>query len=306
VKDPATDQIGTLADINENFAAISGSGELTVSGTNVTLPAVTMLPEMCIWKFTFTDGLSDITSDITNLVIDFPDNGITYEVTPSSLNTIYVAMYGGMVNAQPISIYAKTTSGVYRKSAASVTLAVGTTYTSAGLALSSAAASNAVAGDVGSVIGADGNIYPTAYAATNFGTTEQAMIAYVGNETGESAPYNHGLALALTDESGGSKMNWSAAGSACSSKNTSTPVTGATWLLASQDQWNTMITAFGGNAALRDGFSSVYGINLNTSDRYWSSSDSGDYGRTYSFYGSGAWGLSDKGNTWRARACLAF
>ena len=177
---------------------------------------------------------------------------------------------------------------------------------------SAKSAADAAAGDVGRLVGADGKIYASATLATAAGTTAVAMIAYVGSETGESAPYNHGLALALTDESGGSKINCSAAGSACSGKNTSTPVTNATWLLASQDQWNTMITAFGGNAALRDGFSSIGGTNLHESDRYWSSSESwveaqSDYfGRTYSFYGSGSWSLSNKGNTWRARACLAF
>lgn len=161
--------------------------------------------------------------------------------------------------------------------------------------------------EIGWRIGSDGNAYSPGILPT--GVTAVAMIAYVGSETGH-ATYNHGLALALTDESGGSTMNWSDAGSACSGKNTSTPVANATWLLASEAQWNTMITAFGGNSALRDGFSSVGGTNLHASDRYWSSSvysnDSGDFGRTYSFYGSGTWGGSAQNNTWRARAALAF
>lgn len=158
---------------------------------------------------------------------------------------------------------------------------------------------------VGSVITSDGNVYATVSDASAASKTAVAMITYVGSTTGH-ATYNHGLALALTDESGGSKMNWSAAGSACSGKNSSAPVTNATWLLASQEQWNTMITAFGGNADLRDGFSSIGGTNFHESDRYWSSSDSDDSGRTYSFWGSGAWGLSNKDNSWRARAALAF
>ena len=161
--------------------------------------------------------------------------------------------------------------------------------------------------EIGWRIGSDGNAYSPGILPS--GVTAVAMIAYVGSETGH-ATYNHGLALALTDESGGSTMNWSDAGSACSGKNTSTPVANATWLLASEAQWNTMITAFGGNSALRDGFSSVGGTNLHASDRYWSSSeyfnDSGDFGRTYSFYGSGTWGGSAQNNTWRARAALAF
>ena len=57
---------------------------------------------------------------------------------------------------------------------------------------------NAVPGDLGKLIGADGNIYANAAQASAAGTTAVAMIAYVGSETG-SATYNHGLAIALTD-----------------------------------------------------------------------------------------------------------
>ena len=170
---------------------------------------------------------------------------------------------------------------------------------------SAKSAEQAVAGDKGKLIGTDGMIYANAFLATAAGTTAVAMIAYVGSETGESAPYNHGLALALTDENSGSTMNWSSAGSSCSGKNTSTPVTNATWLLASQAQWNTMITAFGGYATLRDGFSSIGGTDLQTTYRYWSSSDSDDKGYRCSFY-DGSWGLSSKDNSNYARAALAF
>jgi hypothetical protein len=57
---------------------------------------------------------------------------------------------------------------------------------------------NAVPGDLGKLIGADGKIYATMAQASAAGTTAVAMIAYVGSETG-SATCNHGLAIALTD-----------------------------------------------------------------------------------------------------------
>ena len=94
-----------------------------------------------------------------------------------------------------------------------------------------------------------------------------AKIIYIG-PTGHDT-YTHGLALALTDEG---EMAWGAAIDACSAKNTSTPVTNATWLLASFDQWGKMITAAGSGTALRDGFSSVGGSNLQ-SKCYWSSTE---------------------------------
>lgn len=238
-----TDQTGTLADINDNFAAIECSGLMTVSGSGVTLEGLsTMEPQMCIWKFSFKDGATDITSDITKLIIDLPENNQTYTVNPSSQSTIYVAMYGP-VNAKPINIYAKTATGVYRKSAASVTLAVGTSYTTTGLALTSAAAANAAAGDVGKLIGADGNIYPTADIATTIGTTTRAMIAYVGS----ASDCTNGLAIALEDVSS-SKYAWADAAGAVSTWASSKTVTGGTWRLPTAYDWQHMFIGCGSTA----------------------------------------------------------
>ena len=198
------DQIGTLDDINANHASINGYGTLAVSGSDVILPAVTMDPDICIWKFSFTDGSSNITSNITKLVIDIPDadpiNNQTYTVSPTSQNPIYVAMYGNVTD-QPISITAETATGVYRKAAASVTLSPGYTYTTTGFALKKA--------EVGKVFGADGNIYDNATAATTAGTSAVAMITYVGTNTGEASPYNHGLALAMSDANAANTLRYS-------------------------------------------------------------------------------------------------
>ena len=239
-KDPTIAQIGTLDDINANFAAISGTETMFVFDSEVTLPDVSMMPAMCIWKFSFTDGTDDITSAVTKLVIDFPVNKFTYTVTPTSLSNIYVAMYGDIINGQPVSVTAKTDMGVYRKTAASVTLASGTTYTSTGLALTSAAIANAVKGDIGKLIGADGNIYPNADIATACGTTGVAMIGYVGDDF----DYTHGLAVALDDENGRTKMDLSAATTACAGKGA---VPGGTWRLPSHMDWQYLFIGCGSN-----------------------------------------------------------
>ena len=63
------------------------------------------------------------------------------------------------------------------------------------------AAAEATAEDLGRIIGADGNIYDNATAATAAGTTAEALICYVGDAgtaDASSATYK-GLALALTD-----------------------------------------------------------------------------------------------------------
>lgn len=244
-KDPSNAQIGTLDDINANFAVISGTETMFVFDSVVTLPDVTMMPAMCIWKFSFTDGTDDITSAVTKLVIDFPVNSTTYIVTPTSLSNIYVAMYGDIINAQPVSVTAKTATGVYRKTAASVSLASGKTYTSTGLALTSAAITNAVAGDIGQLIGADGNIYPKADIATACGTTGVAMIGYVGTES----DCTHGVAVALNDESNRTKMELSAATAACAGKDA---VPGGTWRLPSRKDWQYLFIGCGSNWTYTD------------------------------------------------------
>ena len=244
-KDPCIAQTGTLDDINANFAAIAGTETMFVFDSEVTLPDVTMMPTMCIWKFSFTDGTKDITSAVTKLVVDFPVNSFTYTVTPTSLDSIYVAMYGDIINAQPVSVIAKTDAGVYRKTAASVSLASGKTYTSTGLELTSAAAANAVEGDIGKLIGADGNIYPNADIATAFGTSGVAMIGYVGDES----DCTHGVAVALDDENGKAKMELSAATAACAAK---AAVPGGTWRLPSRKDWQYLFIGCGSNWTYAD------------------------------------------------------
>ncbi len=168
----------------------------------------------------------------------------------------------------------------------------------------------ATTGDIGKIAGMDGKIYATKAAADAVATGNAvAMIAYVGSETGVDG-YTHGLALALTDEG---SMDWEAANTACSTKNTNTPVTGATWLFANKDQWNKMIDAcknvLGANnnyQDLRDGFNRVGGSNLR-SYYYWAHTVYGTE-KAYVFpFDNGSWNatLKTNGGPW-VRACLAF
>ena len=146
---------------------------------------------------------------------------------------------------------------------------------------------------VGQVIGDDGKNYD--YASLPGGVTAVAKICYVSG--------SNGLALALADEYG---MNWSTAISTCAAH---TPAfTGGTWKLATKDEWTNMITAAGSHTALRDGFTSVGGSNLE-SDYYWSSTEneySPDYAWVFDF-DSGDWGENSIDDDFPLlRACLAF
>ena len=161
-------------------------------------------------------------------------------------------------------------------------------------------AANATAGDVGKLICTDGHIHT--YSADAACTKSRvAKIIYVGNNT-DDATYNHGLALALTDEG---TIDWNKAKTACTNKNTSTTVESASWMLPSQTQWNNMITAAGGYTALRDGFTSVGGSNLQ-SYLYWSSAEASSYNAWLFIFINGNWGSENKGFGYLVRACLAF
>jgi len=145
---------------------------------------------------------------------------------------------------------------------------------------------------VGQVIGSDGKNY--AAASVPSGVTKVAMIAYVSG--------SNGLAIALADEG---TMKWAPAVTTAAAH---TPVfSNGTWKLPSKDDWDNMITAAGGYTALRTGFSSVGGSNLNLND-YWSSTEvegKPDYARTFAFV-LGEWVESSKVSYFPVRACLAF
>ena len=146
--------------------------------------------------------------------------------------------------------------------------------------------------EVGQVIGSDGKNY--AYGSLPTGVTAVAKICYVSG--------SNGLALALTDEGA---MSWSTAIEKCAAH---TPAfTGGTWKLATKDEWNSMITAAGSYSALRDGFSSVGGTNMQ-SDVYRSSTEDGSDKAWYYVFidGYGDWYADSKDDALYVRACLAF
>ena len=93
------------------------------------------------------------------------------------------------------------------------------------------------AGDIGKIVGKDGKIYDTKADAEAVATGNAvAMIAYFGT----ASDCTHGLAIALADESG--EKNYGSAGTACSGK---AAVTGGTWRLPSEKDWQYMFIGCG-------------------------------------------------------------
>ena len=168
-----------------------------------------------------------------------------------------------------------------------------------------ALAKDATNTDKGKLICTDGHIH--AYGEDAECTKARvAKIIYVGSST-DNTTYTHGLALALTEES---KSYWGAANTACTNKNTSTAVTGASWMLPSKPQWETMMGAEGAGSytALVNGFSGVDGTDMHSNEYYWSSSTASTINDAWCFYDSNIFYELTKEGMWEnyVRACLAF
>ena len=168
---------------------------------------------------------------------------------------------------------------------------------------------------VGKVIGADGNIYDDVATAEAAPTTALAMIAYVGAQPGICA---NGLAISLTDIESYNMTYAQAIGEYGIPQWASNhPVTGGSWRLPSEKDWqfmlwgyyavapettdisgfNTKLTTAGGTALASGGEIS-----------FWSSTESGDNVKCLYYDGSKWSSFQDKAKTedWRVRACFAF
>lgn len=233
-------QKGTLADIGANWVYYNGYAKMSVTGGNASLSgSVSLSAYTCIWKFSFINGSTDITSSITELNIVCGDE--SYIVSPSNQSAIYVSMRGA--SNKEVYLIARTASDVYIKTQSKkITLTAGKMYTSTGLALTKVKPmAEATTDDIGKVIGQDGMIYENSKLATACGTTGVAMIAYVGTEGVEN-----GLAIALEDESS-ETMIYDEAVAACGAK---APVAGKYWRLPTSPDWQYMFIGCGSESSM--------------------------------------------------------
>lgn len=338
--DFASGQDGSLSKLSQYFDyAVDDSFithvpyTLSVSGGVATLPSsINMVNYYLIWKLSFTDGTNDITSGITKLEIHASAGGTTdYTITPTAPITDYFYVVMGDLLNDDIVITAHTSSGIYRRAKSGITLEMGKIYTTTGLALTKI--------EVGKVMGADGNIYANADAATTAATSAVAMICYVGSGAETNTTFNHGLALALSDASDDAKWcsqtsatclgtqygnetaakgdmagiantnylinnapegHTHSAASIAKNYNGGTHPTGTSaWFLPSAGQWDKMITAAGNYSALKTNAGLQSGS-------YWSSTEYGSrYVWSY-YFDTGEWGIRTKDGTYHVRSALAF
>ena len=308
---PGLAQDGTLAYIGTNHLdGREGSGTLKISGGKATLSAnVDMVSKAAIWELNLTtDGTTPIAAKTITLKLGTqPVAGGAYAsgkskyylcVVPKTLTTLYAL---NPTAAFTIEASDGTNTYTYTKTS-QLSLSTGTFYQST---VTMAPASLITSPAVGQVIGDDGVNYADAAAATTAGHPAVALIAYVSGD--------HGLAIALSDEA--STMNWSTANGTTTGAAAHTPtVTGLTWKLPSQAEWQQMFSANGGNQDSYTGLNTALAAAGGDSSKlqeyvnYWSSTEYGVDDAYYVNLNGGNANFLDgyKLNPYRVRACLAF
>ena len=164
--------------------------KLKIDGTTASLKGtVSLTNQNAIFKLTLKDidGTSDVSA--TSVVIS-DQTGVVTTVTPApATNVMYVALPTTATTLK--FLVTGSDSKKYFNMASSLSL--GASYYQSTVKLAT----------VGDVILSTGK-----FAARTSTETKVAMIAYVGSDNGEAAPYNHGLALALSDANSGSTCKW--------------------------------------------------------------------------------------------------
>lgn len=241
-------------ELNADFDVRVGAG--TIHTTNPSLDVTTQpAPQYSIFKFAVKD-LSGTNLSVSSFEVSNSLASITTVSLASAKSEFYVAL--PTLTAYTYWFSATADGKNY------VAKAVVSKDTEAGKYYQS----TVQMATVGDVILSDGK-----FAKASSTETKVAMVAYVGKDTDHG--YFHGLAIAMTDESG--KMDWETAKNTCKSKNTTVPVSSSEWVLPSKNQWETMFQANGGDRrnyiGLNTALQTVGGNPLKRDTYYWTSSE---------------------------------
>lgn len=317
-----TNQKGTLADIGQNWNIQTATTTMSISANEATLSAVVqMKSQISLCVFNLMKGAN---TEIVATGLKISDGTNNYSITPTSeTNTLYVALL-------------PATDAEFRFTA--TTTAEDLIFT----AVKDFNPASITNDDLGRVIASDGKVYSVSngtgaiyskvfssqtLAAGQFytsnlslsvgnGQTLVAMIAYVGENTGESNyGYNHGLAVAMKNAG---KYKWAKDGVSGSPTKTGTgvyenvenypafyyaanynvprPAGCSSWFLGSDSQWGNMQVAMNGIldpsvANFATSFRSRGGVNI--SHMTWLSKyESNDCAYYYAYVPSWGWGVS--------------
>lgn len=226
--DALANQDGTLASLASNLDLATYEGEW--QGEN--LPSCTLQNQLAILALTLKDcdGANEITGDVTGVTVKADED--TYTVNRSAAaGPIYVAI-------KPIAsknVVVATTGGSkdYVKLLTGKTYASGNGYSVSWRMTPILPFTEATANDVGRVIAIDGKVYDNTTIATAVNTTAVAIISYVGNPCDAGVGFYRGLAIGLSDYTGG-RVVWDDAASVAEKNNdTAVPAGTSGWFLPS-------------------------------------------------------------------------
>ena len=295
---------GSIAE-NYELRKTTTPAKLKIDGTTASLKGTVSLTNLnAIFKFTLQDLNAAPKSATEFKVSDGSGNVITTVRPGSASGILYVALpamgdgtfwFTATIVSKPYIAKATTAAATEAGKYYQTTVKMAT---------------------IGDVIKSDGKFY----AAGTDGAL--AKIVYVGSDNGEAAPYNHGLALALSDADGGNTCRWSTPTTKVHTYNTTSssfysesglqynatqnsdkypafqaainyngavaPTGCSSWFLASGYQWQKMIGAAGLDAT------------------YWSSTEDNAYAAWFYDFYNGKWDFNSKGYDFKVRACLAF
>jgi hypothetical protein len=310
--DKAHAQDGTLEFIQNNIDFRMGSGKLSVSGDPATasLKESVKMPSMIsIWKLTLQDNTS---AALSATAVKVKANGeLVAGATSTAKSAYYLCMVPSFIPEGDLVIEATVGSDTYTYTkAGGVSLTVGKFYQST-VTLTKPATGHALsASAVGEVVGTDGLAYAVADKDNlPTGVSAAGMVAYKNG--------SNGLVIALSDDG---TMDWSTANGATTGAAAHTPaVTGQTWKLPSQAEWQQMFSANGGSQSSYTGLNTALAAaggdssKLQDGDDYWSSTETEINGEQ----AFAMWLLSYNGSVYSisaakvdnpnpVRACFAF
>ena len=290
--------------------------KLKIDGTTASLKGtVSLTNQNAIFKLTLKDidGTGDVSA--TSIVIS-DQTGVVTTVTPASAaSEMYVAL-----PTTATTLKFSVTNGTTNYFNMASGLSLSASYYQSTIKL-------ATVGDV---------ILSTGKCAKAGADGAVAKITYLGSDNGEAAPFNHGLALAMSDASSGGYLKWSTSTSdaghskqtsdsftsesglqynathnsdtypafkaAIANNGTAAPTGCSAWFLASGYQWKKMIDTYGlSNLKTTAGdYTGLQSLN------YWSSSERSASYAWFFFADDGDWGRDRKDIDYLVRACLAF
>ena len=196
-------QDGTLASIATNYDVRKGTAKLSIGAGEATVnngtagTTVALTNQNAIFKFTLSGTSIDNSHPL--VIKDGSEKDITTVKPASSTNSVYVAMPAAASSTYKFIV--TTDNNKYIKS--------GTAAITAGYYYQTTlemtpryplGISQATIDDIGSVVSSEGTMYLNTTVASAAGKPAVAVIAYVGSDTGENSPYNHGLAMALNND----------------------------------------------------------------------------------------------------------